>query len=281
MKKWYFMVFAMVFAFTLATGLTEAQAGPDLVVSDLMVQNLTAAGVKIFITDVTKNQGTSKAAMTITNYFLSKSRTLDGTKILLGKVTERLVPELPANKTSIGSNYVLIPQSVQGGSWYVIAKADAFNYVVERVLVDDTVQNRDNNNIRAKGIVILEAPTPGQLPDLKVTAVNAPASANPGQIISVGDTTKNAGSSVAYKTLTSFYLSSDDEFGSGDVLIGGRIVASLGANESQSGATKVTIPVSASGTVYIIAVADSTSIMAESNESNNRKSSAAITISAP
>src|SRR4030066_1067509 len=98
MKKGYGMAFIMVFALTLVIGLTEAQAVPDLIVSDLMVQDLTAAGVKIFITDTTKNIGTIANA-TITRYYLSTDCTIGNSIAVLG---DRYVPGLGNNESSTG-----------------------------------------------------------------------------------------------------------------------------------------------------------------------------------
>ena len=141
MKKGSFMAFMMVFVLTLCIGLTEVQAAPDLIVSDLMVQDLTAAGVKIFITDTTKNVG-SIANATITRYYLSPTTAISGA-VVLGN---RYVPELGHDVSNMGSNYVQIPGDTDPGVYYIIAKADALNYVTE---------STESNNKRVKMIQIV------------------------------------------------------------------------------------------------------------------------------
>ena len=71
--------------------------------------------------------------------------------------------------------------------------------------------------------------------------------------------------------MTSYYLSSDTIKGSGDILLtGSRSVPSLGMNETNSGILTVTIPSgTGSGSYYLLACADDTNVVGESDENNN------------
>jgi len=109
-------------------------------------------------------------------------------------------------------------------------------------------------------------------PDLIETAVsNPPVSATAGSSFSVADTVENQGNAPAGASITSYYFSMDTTKGSGDVLLtGSRSVPSLGINGTNSGTIAVTIPSgAASGSYYLLACADDTNTVAESNENNN------------
>jgi M6 family metalloprotease-like protein len=109
-------------------------------------------------------------------------------------------------------------------------------------------------------------------PDLIETAVsNPPVSATAGSSFSVTDTVENQGNASAGASITSYYFSMDTTRGSGDVLLtGSRSVPSLGVNGTNSGTISVTIPSgTASGSYYLLACADDTNTVAESNENNN------------
>jgi trimeric autotransporter adhesin len=106
--------------------------------------------------------------------------------------------------------------------------------------------------------------------DLVVSALTAPSGAGAGFVITVNDTTRNAGVGPAVPTSTRYYLSTDASLGPGDVLLGIRAVPALAAGGSSTGALNVTIPAAtANGGYFVIAKADDPSQAFESNEGNN------------
>ena len=110
------------------------------------------------------------------------------------------------------------------------------------------------------------------LPDLIETTVSDPPASSPaGSSFSVTDTVKNQGGTSSGASITSYYLSSDTIKGSGDILLtGSRSVPSLGMNETNSGILTVTIPSgTGSGSYYLLACADNTNVVGESDENNN------------
>jgi subtilase family serine protease len=300
MKKGYFVaVMLMLSVFILAIGLTQAQAQPDLKVTSLKVQAFTAYGSKIFITDVTKNQGDAPTGVidpdnpldptgaTFTCYFLSStnkvvdSSTDDVTDgILLGC---RYVPKLKKGAQNTGSLYVTIPKfDVISSSYYIIARADyAPEFSKEkRRKKGYVIESKEGNNQLSKSILIYLSKNE---PDLEISSLSAPSSASPGQDISIDDTTTNSGDADVLQTLTKFYLSLDSTLDNTDVPLGSRLVPSLSAGSGSSGTTNVTIPPETEPSIdpyYIIAVADSSNIVAESNGTNNTMSTA-ITITEP
>jgi hypothetical protein len=145
MKKVFFAcVLIALFVITLNMGIALA-ADPDLKVTELLVTDTGATGIKIFITDVTRNIGTAEASETITRYSLRprSSELCEGSTDMgySGKVvlSKRIVPELSAGEANMGTNYVKIPKKavLLGNGWpvpgcyYVIVEADALKYVTE------------------------------------------------------------------------------------------------------------------------------------------------------
>lgn len=222
----------------------------DLIVSAFSAPATAAAGQAISLTDTTKNQGKGAADPSLTHVYLSTDGTLDSSDVLLGT---REVPALAAGTSSSGSLTVTVPEGTAAGTWYLIAKADGQEVVVE---------TSEANNKSARSIKIG--------PDLDITALSAPAVATAGQTISVTDTTKNAGAGAAGPSQTRFYLSTNGTLEPSDALIGSRSVPGLAAGASSSGSTNVTIPQgTTTGIWYIVAMADGEGVVAETAETNN------------
>ncbi|MGB9716611.1 MAG: CARDB domain-containing protein [Thermodesulfovibrionales bacterium] len=154
MKKVILMGFLMtILVFTTNMAVAVAQDGdkPDLIVTELIVQKETAPGMKILITDVVRNIGTHEAGASINRYYL-KPQDSSCTPILLGR---RYVSELDAGDANIGTTYLAIPSKEKllekgcpvPGDYYIIAVADAFNYVKEA---------KESNNKRKSPIHIVD-----------------------------------------------------------------------------------------------------------------------------
>jgi hypothetical protein len=114
---------------------------------------------------------------------------------------------------------------------------------------------------------------PPPKPDLAETSVsNPPASVRRRGSFSVTDVVRNQGTAAAVKSTTRFYLSLDTVRSAGDLLLGGsRAVPALAAGAQSTGTKTVKIPSGATvGTSYfVLACADDTGVVAESNETNN------------
>ena len=167
------------------------------------------------------------------------------------------MPALAAGTSSSGSTTVMIPSAVVTGTYYLIARADADDAVVETL---------ETNNILTRIVQIGS--------DLSVPTMTVPARAGAGSSIVVTDTTTNQAGGAAAPSITAFYLSTSGTGGSGDVLLdGGRAVPQLAAGASSTGSTQVTIPAgTASGTFFIIAKADDGNAVSETSETNNTRS---------
>src|SRR5499427_1225131 len=222
------------------------RVGPDLIISAVSAPGTGGAGMSITVTDTTKNQGGGAADPTTTRFYLSTNTVLDASDVPLGS---RAVPALAAGATSSGSTVVTIPTGTSIGTYYILAVADADNVVAE---------TQENNNVSYTSGTRVG-------PDLIISAVSAPGTGGAGMSITVTDTTKNQGGGAADPTTTRFYLSTNTLLDASDVPLGSRAVPALAA-----GSTAVTIPTAtASGTYYILAVADADNVVTETQENNN------------
>ena len=116
--------------------------GPDLVMTALTAPSSAVAGTSISVSDTTSNQGADAAGESVTGFYLSSNASLDSADILLGT---RVVYALEAGVSGIASTVLQIPPSLAGGTYYIIAKADGDNAILESL---------ENNNTRLRVISI-------------------------------------------------------------------------------------------------------------------------------
>jgi hypothetical protein len=113
-------------------------------------------------------------------------------------------------------------------------------------------------------------------PDLVETAVtNPPPGPAIGSGFSVTDTAHNQGNASAGATVTRYYFSSTPGKTAASVLLtGSRAVPGLAAGASSTGTVTVTLPNMPAGTYFLVACANDTGTVLESNSANNCKASA-------
>ena len=235
---------------------TRLQVGPDLIESGVST-TATAVGPSsvIVVNDTTSNQGGSAAAASVTQYYLSPYNSKTGASQLLGG--NRSVSALAAGGSSAGSTSVTVPSTITVGSYYLLACADDTNLVPE---------TNETNNCTAASAKVLVGP------DLIESAVSTTATAaGPGSILLVNDTATNQGAGNAAASVTQYYLSPyNSKTGASQLLSGNRGVAALTAGASSTGSATVTVPSNmAVGSYYLLACADDTNLVPETNETNN------------
>jgi subtilase family serine protease len=120
----------------------SVQIGSDLSLSALSAPAAAGAGQNISVSDTTRNLGGGTAEASVTKYYLSSNSTIDDADILLGS---RSLPALAAGAADSGGMTVMIPAGTAGGTWFIIAKADADGAVTE---------TSDSNNIYWRSIFI-------------------------------------------------------------------------------------------------------------------------------
>ena len=125
---------------TLSRSLT---VGPDLVVSAMSVPYNVRAGTSIPVSDTVLNQGADSAGPAVTRFYLSANVALDSADTLLDGA--RLVATLAGGGASTGTTAITIPPGTPVGAWFVIAKADASDGVVESV---------EGNNTAARAVQV-------------------------------------------------------------------------------------------------------------------------------
>ncbi len=111
-------------------------------------------------------------------------------------------------------------------------------------------------------------------PDLTMTALTfTPAKVVRGKSVTVTSVTENRGNGVAGASVTRYYLSANKKKNNKDILlINSSAVQVLNAAASSFLTTSVTIPANTrTGSYYMIACADDTKQVSESNENNNCK----------
>jgi subtilase family serine protease len=174
----------------------------------------------------------------------------------------RGVPLLGPGLSHSGTRTVTIPTSTPLGTYFLLACADDPNGVIET--------NETNNCIKSATTVQVTRP------DLVETSVsNPPPTATPGSSFSVSDTTQNIGAVSAGASTTRYYLSLDGTIGGDKLLTGTRSVGTLDPGTNSPGTVNVTIPTStAAGSYFLLACADDTKVVTETNETNNCKASA-------
>ena len=115
------------------------------------------------------------------------------------------------------------------------------------------------------------------LPDLTVSAVSdSPSAIEVGTPFTITATTTNAGKRPAQASLTRFYLSPDAVLGASDVSLSGELaVGKLKKRHSRTASVALTLGATpAPGTYSLLACADDTKLVAESDETDNCRASA-------
>src|SRR5688572_2416690 len=226
------------------------RVGPDLTIFAFSAPGTGGAGATITLTDTTRNAGGGTAAASTTRFYLSSNTLLDASDVPLGS---RAVPALAAGASHSLSTGVTIPEGTAAGSYYLIASADGDNGVEETM---------ELNNTLTRTIQVGS--------DLTVSSVTVPGDAGAGQVITLGDTTRNIGAGASGPSTTSYYLSNNSVLDAADVLLGSRAVGALAAGAGNTGSASLIVPAdTATGLYYVFAKADAGDVVSEISESNN------------
>jgi large repetitive protein len=141
-----------------------------------------------------------------------------------------------------------------------------------------TVKVTDGKGVVAtKALSIMVAAAVTTTPDLTVTAVTGPTAITRGTTkYTFTSTVKNQGTAAAAASTVGFYLSTDTVIATTDVLVGSVSVGALAVGASQTVTLSVAVPTTVAATSYYVgALADSKSVVVESNETNNGKATTA------
>ncbi|MEY3143914.1 MAG: hypothetical protein RLY21_2407 [Planctomycetota bacterium] len=215
-----------------------------------------------------RNGGTTPLAGLWYDEVLLSTDALEGNDIPLGNFTR---PNgLDPSETYTQTETVTLPAGAGTGSFYILVKTDASDFVVE--------PSESNNLASASSF------SGGLIAELSVTTASAPASALLGESIVVDWTVGNSGTATAVAPwIDSVWLSNDSVLGPGDTML--TTVprsASLSPTESYIQSTSVTVPITASaGTKYLFVLADSGNSVPEADDANNASASIAVAFAEP
>ena len=210
------------------------------------------------VTDTVQNNGTAAAAASTTRYYLSITGTKSGARQMNGS---RAVPPLAPGASSTGSVNVSVSAGTASGTYSLLVCADDTFVVPE--------SNENNNCTEATNEVTVSAP---DLIESSVT--DPPTTIADGSSFSVTDTVENSGIATAAASTTRYYLSTTGTKTGARLLNGTRSVPSLAPGASSTGTLIVTVTSgTANGTYFLLACADGTLAVPESNEINNCKTS--------
>ncbi len=233
---------------------TQAILDADLITTDMTGPSQVTIGESIDVPVTVYNQGTD-----IANFFRI-SIYLSDTPDLTGNFTELYFRgsqgDLPGGQSHL-SNFtnIAIPPDVPLGNIYLVGKADSY---------DEVVETDDMNNLLADPIQVTA-------PDLIVTDVEGPNGVKRGDPISGRVWVQNQGNGF---TGTNFevgiYLSTDNIITTADIALGTLTFnAMLGNGGTSQGYTKIVPTNISKGVYYLGAIADSTDVVLESDETNN------------
>jgi subtilase family serine protease len=248
---------------TLCTAGQVLVSQPDLVLTALAPTTaVVSSKAALSIAATVKNQGPLPAGRFEIEFNLSPTADYTDPGAVAIQTT-RKVNSLKAGVDSAATTKLTIPLNTPAGSYYICAKADP---------VDSVLELDENNNTQCSA-----GPVSVPASDLILTAVSTTAPAiTPGETLSVSSTARNQGGFLAGSFLIAFHLSTNTTYGDGDdiVITATRNVKSLGAGANSTGKTKLTIPIDIpSASYYICAMADSEDAAPESDETNNARCS--------
>jgi len=121
-----------------------------------------------------------------------------------------------------------------------------------------------------------------QRSDLYMLAVAGPKTASQQSIITITDKVCNNGPGSATGFAVGFYLSTDQLLSADDIFIGAREVASIASGDCAVGMKNVTVPAMVpGGSLYLLAFADYTGKLVETDKGNNVLAGEQITLPNP
>jgi subtilase family serine protease len=242
--------------------------GVDLIVQALSQPPATVTLAGSFpLTETVANAGDGTAGSSTTRYYLSTDPVFQSSDKRMS--VTRIVPVLAGGTVSEGTVTVVV-SGVTVGNYFVIACADDVKTVPEIV---------ETNNCRASATLVQVT-----APDLIIAGLSDPpaAAALASTFVST-ETLRNNGNGAAGTSTTRYYLSVDTAYSSSDKrLTATRVVTGLAAGIESISPVTLAVPSMALGSYHLLACADDTRTVTESNETNNcRAAVTPVLVTAP
>ncbi|HEY4313325.1 MAG TPA: CARDB domain-containing protein [Pirellulales bacterium] len=247
---------------------------PDLQVSTQLVTadiKTVTAGQPVNVTWTVVNDGfagTSAGSWQDAVYLVSNgSTTISSGALLLGTVTH--TGDLDPTESYTTTTAFKVPAGVAPGNYNILVFTDSSNVVKEySPTYDAEANNVGPASIGTSGTLQVLAAPPTS-PDLQITTLTAPTTAQAGRSMSVSWAVSNQGSGATQGSswADTVYLSPtpSTQLSSSDILVGTFAHSgALGANANYTNTQSVTIPTSVSGSYYVVVFTDSNNAVQES-----------------
>ena len=226
---------------------SSTSSSPDLTIT---IDSVVANGTTVTVNFTVTNQGNADA----TSFWVDMWEHLDSPPVLAPSPFEgddffQYTSGLASGASASGT---LVVTSIR-------TSGTAYATVDTNLEVDES---NESNNITS----LVYGP-----PDLSISTFSIPSTGPQNSALTpVSATVTNNGGATANNFNVRYYLSSDTVFDVGDTLIDGCFITSLAVSSSTSCDLNIAIPTGiANGDWYIIASADDTNSVVESDESNN------------
>ncbi|MEO0722901.1 MAG: M4 family metallopeptidase [Bacteroidota bacterium] len=170
------------------------------------------------------------------------------------------VESISCGSTTNTGAYLTLPTTISPGNYYIVAKVDAYNSLVE----SNELNNSTCVRIRVTG-------EDRKLPDfIPERATVSPSTVQAGATIQRSVTLSNIGDAYGGYSYMCFYLSTNPTYSNDDVYLGNTLSLPLNPGGSITSGGSLTIPAGTTpGNYYIIFRADCYGWHLESNENNN------------
>lgn len=226
---------------------------PDLFASQIDAPVSAYTGVSFGIHLNVYNAGQGYAGASTVRYYVSKEEYLDETATYLGY--DNVSGMGPEDDSEEGA-YLTVPTTYVG-LCYIFIVVDADEQVPE---------TNENNNFSAISIsFVLQT-------DLLITDISGPEETYPNTAIQISTDITNTGPSAAPYSYLTYYLSDNTAWDDDDTPLNGSssfYIDPLSVNETRTTTGSVNLPPDVYGRKYIIAKADATNLIEETDEVNN------------
>jgi trimeric autotransporter adhesin len=217
----------------------------------------TVQGGSVTVVSYVYNYGSTQSPVSKIGYYLSSNTTFETSDLLIGTYD---VPTIGPSSSSYQTRLVNIPSNTPLGSYYILHVADADKKVTET--------NENDNVAYSTSMLTVSAYTV----DLQHnTYTVSPASTPAGSTLNLTTRMFNNGTTMTPSSNMGFYLSSNTTIETTDVLLGTYTYPTITASSySAVYYPTVTLPSNlATGTYYLLFVADYDNKVNETNETNN------------
>lgn len=210
-------------------------------------------GTYVYPMDSVRNIGTTYVSNVSISYYLSQDSILNIGDTFL---STEYIGYIDPNYSAISTPSLYLSPTIPTGEYFLLSVVDESNLVLE---------DNEGNNIKALKINISEP-----IVDLTIPSLYVASKVSPGNYINPQVYEFNLGNAYSGQNQVDYYLSTDTILEVGDTYLGGETVWGVGPQSYAYLNPSLYIPASVPfGNYYLLAAADNTFQIKESNEDNN------------